>query len=62
MPRLCKLTESATREPIYINPIQVRFIRSADDGTQIVFDDEHYLGVIESVDVVRQAIDDAIRA
>ena len=62
MPRFCEFTESATYKPIHINPFQIRFIRSAaNDHTQVVFDEDHFLGVIESTDVVRQALDDADR-
>ena len=62
MLRFCELTESATNEPIHINPTLVRFIRSvSSDHTQIVFDEEHSLGVTESIAVVRQALDDADR-
>ena len=62
MPRYCELTELATDKPIHINPIQIRFIRSAaNNHTQIVFDADHSVGVIESLAVVRQALDDADR-
>ena len=62
MPRYCEFTEAATRRPIHINPRQVRFVRSVGDGQeQIVFDLEHSVGVTETAEVVRQALDNADR-
>jgi hypothetical protein len=62
MPRFCEFTESATHRPIHINPRQVRFVRSVGEGqAQIVFDSEHSVGVTETAEVVRQALDNADR-
>jgi hypothetical protein len=55
MPKFRELTESATQRPIHINPSHVRFVRSdGAENAQIVFDEEHSLGVLESPAVVRQ--------
>ena len=59
MPRFCQFTELATHRPIHINPRQVRFIRSVGEGqAQIVFDLEHTVGVTETAEVVRQALNE----
>jgi len=58
---LCELTESVTLEPIYINPEQVCWIRRDEEYTEVIFGNDTRAFVTETIDVVRNALDNAYR-
>lgn len=61
MPRLCRFTIVNSKMVVYVNPTKVRLVRSdpAEDGTIVVFDNDHRIVVADDAETVVKAIEDA---
>lgn len=60
---LCGFTESRTNAKVFVNPANVRAVRTAEfvTGSQIVFDAAHSITVNDSAENVVKALDLASR-
>jgi hypothetical protein len=59
MPRLCRFTAPETNDPAFVNPSMVRFVRQSGSGTAILFSGDHVITVLEDIETVVKAIEDA---
>lgn len=61
MPRLCRFTIVNSRMVVYVNPTKVRLVRSdpTEDGTIVVFDNDHRIVVADDAETVVKIIEGA---
>ena len=61
MPKLCGFPTGGSAKPVYINPTQVRVLRSGPTYTTIHFDNDHSIGVNLPIEQVWQALNEAMK-
>jgi hypothetical protein len=61
MPKMCELQTSAKGDPVYVNPMTVRYVRPGSPGNAVIhFDGEKSMVVAMDVADVIRALDAAL--